>query len=44
MTGFKTLESAFKTDWRMKRMPFVEGVFFEKDIALGTDRFTYAKL
>lgn len=44
MTGFKTLEAAFKTGWRMKRIPFVEGVFFEKDVALGADRFTYAKL
>lgn len=44
MTGFKTLEAAFRTGWRMKRIPFVEGVFFEKDVALGADRFTYAKL
>jgi hypothetical protein len=44
MTGFKTLEQAFRNGWRMKRVPFTEGLFFEKDIALGAERFTYANL
>ena len=44
MTGFKTLEQAFATGWRMTRVPFTSDVFYEKDMALGAERFTYAKL
>ena len=44
MTGFKTLELAFSQGFRMKRVSFTEDIYFEKDSALGYDRFTYAKL
>lgn len=44
MTGFKTLEQAFATGWRMRRVSFTTDIFVEKDKALGADRYTYAKL
>jgi len=44
MTGFKTLELAFSQGFRMKRVSFTDDIFVEKDVALGTERFTYARL
>ena len=44
MTGFKTLESAFSQGFRMKRVPFTDDIFIEKDMALGAERYTYARL
>ena len=44
MTGFRTLEQAFSQGFRMKRVPFTDGIFIEKDIALGAERYTYARL
>ncbi|PLT24387.1 hypothetical protein [Pseudoalteromonas sp. MelDa3] len=44
MTGFRTLEQAFSQGFRMKRVPFTDDIFIEKDIALGAERYTYACL
>jgi len=44
MTGFKTLELAFSQGFRMKRVPFMGDIYIEKDMALGTERYTYARL
>lgn len=44
MKGFKTLELAFSQGFKMARVPFMPGVFFTKDKALGYDRYTYAVL
>lgn len=44
MTGFKTLELALSKGFKMARVPFMPGVFFTKDKALGYDRYTYAVL
>jgi len=44
MTGFKTLELAFSQGFRMKPVPSTDDIFLEKDIALGTERYTYARL
>ncbi|MCH5050819.1 MULTISPECIES: hypothetical protein [Pectobacterium] len=44
MTGFKTLELAFSQGFQMSRVPFMSGVYFTKDKALGSDRYTYAVL
>lgn len=44
MTGFRTLEQAFSQGFRMKRVPFTDDIFIEKDIALGAERYTYARL
>ena len=44
MTGFKTLEQAFSQGFRMKKVPDTEDVYVEIDIALGTYRYTYARL
>jgi hypothetical protein len=44
MTGFKTLEQAFSQGFRMKRVAFTDDVFIEKDVALGAERYTYARL
>ncbi len=44
MTGFKTLEQAFAQGFRMKKISKLKDIYIEKDIALGTDRYTYARL
>jgi hypothetical protein len=44
MTGFKTLELAFSQGFRMRRVPFTDDIFIEKDMALGAERYTYARL
>jgi len=44
MTGFKTLELAFSQGFRMRRVPFTQDIFIEKDMALGAERYTYARL
>lgn len=44
MTGFRTLEEAFSRGFRMRRVPFTDDVFIEKDMALGSERYTYARL
>ena len=44
MTGFKTLELAFSQGFRMKRVPFFDDTYIEIDIALGSERYTYARL
>ena len=44
MTGFKTLELAFSQGFRMKRVPFTKNIYIEKDMALGAERYTYARL
>lgn len=44
MTGFKTLELAFSQGFRMKRVPFTQDIYIEKDKALGAERYTYARL
>lgn len=44
MTGFKTLEHAFAQGFRMNKIPKTKDIYIEKDIALGTDRYTYARL
>ena len=42
MTGFKTLELAFSQGFRMKHI--MDDIYFEKDKALSSDRYTYARL
>lgn len=44
MTGFRTLELAFSQGFRMKRVPFTDDIFKEVDMALGAERYTYARL
>ena len=44
MTGFKTLELAFSQGFRMRKVPKTKDIFIEKDRALGSDRYTYARL
>ncbi|WP_229650695.1 hypothetical protein, partial [Vibrio parahaemolyticus] len=44
MTGFKTLELAFSQGFRMRRVPFTQDVYYVKDKALDSDRYTYARL
>ncbi len=44
MTGFRTLEEAFSHGFRMKRVPFTDDVYIAKDMALGSERYTYARL
>ncbi len=44
MTGFKTLELAFSQGFRMSRIPFMNNVYYTKDKAGGSDRYTYAVL
>jgi hypothetical protein len=44
MTGFRTLEQAFAQGFRMKRVPFTDDIFIEKDMTLGSERYTYARL
>jgi hypothetical protein len=44
MTGFKTLEQAFSQGFRMKSVPATDDIFIEKDMALGAERYTYARL
>jgi len=44
MTGFRTLEEAFSQGFRMKRVPSTDDIFIEKDMALGAERYTYARL
>ena len=44
MTGFKLLEQAFSSGFRMKKVPGTEDLYLEIDMALGTERYTYARL
>jgi hypothetical protein len=44
MTGFRTLEHGFSQGFRMKRVPFTDDIFIEKDMALGAERYTYSRL
>lgn len=44
MTGFKTLELAFSQGFRMKPVPLTDDIFREIDMALGAERYTYARL
>ena len=44
MTGFKLLEQAFSSGFRMKKVRGAEDLYLEVDMALGTERYTYARL
>jgi hypothetical protein len=44
MTGFRLLEQAFAQGFRMRPVPGTADLFVEVDIALGTERYTYARL
>lgn len=44
ITGFKTLEQAFSQGFRMRRVSFTRDIYYEKDEALGEERYTYARL